>query len=908
MAQTAANSSSRRPSSERPPAWHTLPTEEVASRLQVDPQRGLDPESAERRLREHGPNELVEPARTGPLRMLLRQFTDFMILVLISAAIVAALIGEPVDALAILAIVILNAVIGFVQQWRAERALQALRQLAAPLARVRRGGVIVDIPARELVPGDVVLLESGQAVPADLRLIEAVRLQAQESALTGESEPVDKSVEPLADPSLGIGDRRNSVFKGTYITDGRGVGLVVATGMNTQLGTIAQLMSAQHEVQTPLQRRLAAFGRRLAVIILFVSAITFVLGLSRGEPPLVMFLTAISLGVAAIPEALPAVLTVALALGARRMVRRNALVRSLPAVEALGSVTYICADKTGTLTEGHMRLAKLFVDEREAAEIERSATWQLLGPALALCNDVKPAGNGTATGDPTEIALYETARAAGYVKEELIKTHPRKGELPFSSERKRMTTLHEWRRGTAIENETPQVIAFVKGAPEVVLPLCSGMIVNGQRAPLDRKRLEGVAEALAASGYRVIAIAAKRLTEMPDTIDEEHLERNLDLLCLAALHDPPRAEAKRAVATCFDAGIRPVMITGDHAATARAIATHLGILRAGDAVMTGTELAALSAADLESRVRAIAVYARVSPAQKLNIVKALQQQGETVAMTGDGVNDGPALKRADIGIAMGRTGTDVAREASDLVLLDDNFATIVAAIEEGRRIYDNIRKFIGFAMAANSAEVLTIFVAPLIALPLPLLPIHILWINLVTDGLPGLALANEPAEPDIMRRRPRRRDESIFAGGLSVRIVWVAILIGVLALLVHAWATRTNAPAAQTITFTVVTVAQMALVLAARSQSQSLLTLGLRSNLPLTGAVLLTLALQIAVIYLPAVNGIFRTRPLTLAELGVCTGAAVMVFAAVEAEKYIVRREWISPRRTDDGSFKAGTS
>jgi Ca2+-transporting ATPase len=822
-----------------------------------------------------------------------------MIVVLIAAAIVAALIGEAIDALAILAIVVLNAIIGFTQQWRAERALRALRQLAAPSARVLRGGVIIDVPARELVPGDVVLLEAGQAVPADLRLIEAVRLQAQEAALTGESEPVEKSVEPLAYPALGVGDRRNCVFKGTYITDGRGVGIVVATGMNTQLGAIAQLMSAEEEVQTPLQRRLAAFGRRLAIVILFVSAIVFILGLLRGEPALVMFLTAVSLAVAAIPEALPAVVTIALALGAHRMVRRQALVRSLPAVEALGSVTYICADKTGTLTEGRMRLARLFVDgrEHEAAHVGQSETWQLLGPALALCNDVQPAGDGTAKGDPTEIALYEAARAAGYAKEELSRTYPLIGELPFSSERKRMMTVHGWPPRKAIGHETPAAVVFVKGAPEVVLPLCSGMIVNGERVPLDGPGVSARAETLAASGYRVIAVAAKRLAARPEAAGEEQLERDLDLLCLAALHDPPRAEAQTAIDTCFAAGIRPVMITGDHAATARAIASRLGILRPGDVVMTGQELTALSPAELEARVRAIAVYARVSPAQKLKIIKALQRQGETVAMTGDGVNDGPALKRADVGIAMGRTGTDVAREASDLVLLDDNFATIVAAVEEGRRIYDNIRKFVGFAMAANSAEVLTVFAAPLAGLPLPLLPIHILWINLVTDGLPGLALANEPAEPDIMRRRPRRPDEGIFAGGLSVRIVWVGTLIGVLALLVHGWVTRTNAPAAQTATFTVVTFAQMALVLAARSDSQSLFTLGLRSNLALTGAVLLTLALQIAVVYLAPLHHVFRTHPLSPTELGLCTAVAVVVFAAVESGKWLVRRGWIVPPR-----------
>jgi Ca2+-transporting ATPase len=868
--------------------WHTVEAREVCSHFACDPEHGLTEEEAQLRLRRGGANELQEGVRRSLPRILVSQFSDFMILVLLLAALISGLIGDPQDAIVILVIVLLNAVIGALQEYRAERAVAALRLVLAATARVVRNGVTRTIPARELVTGDLVLLEAGNVVPADLRLTESMRLQTGEAALTGESLAVDKSEAALADARLPLGERSNMVWKGTQVTSGRGRGVVVATGMATEIGHIAALLRAQTGVKTPLQVRLARFGRQLALAILAICAIIFAAGVLRGESVMLMLLTAISLAVAAIPEALPAVVTISLAFGARKMSTHNALVRRLPAVETLGSVTYICTDKTGTLTQNQMTLETLLVDRRRVAmataegELSETLHWRL-GQALALSNDVHEE-NGTLTGDPTEIAFYNGARELGIVKAELEEAQPRLAEIPFDSAHKCMVTLHE---------ESDGAIAFLKGAPEAVLALCGSQLTTGGLVSLESKELETEAEHLAAEGHRVLALACRELPEGFGGDLEELLQGEFIFLALAGLIDPPRPEAAAAVAACRSAGIVPVMITGDHPGTARAIATRLGIERVDAQVVTGRELDELSDEVFAQRVKEVRVYARVTPEQKIRIVKALQANGEFVAMTGDGVNDAPALKRAAIGVAMGQKGTDVAREASDLVLLDDNFATIVEAVREGRRIFDNIRKFVKYTMTSNAGEIWTLFLAPFLGLPIPLLPIHILWINLVTDGLPGLALAAEPAERGVMRRPPRPPNESIFAHGMGAHMIWVGLLIGGLSILGQSWAYTGGHEHWQTVVFTVLTLAQLFHVLAIRSERESLFSIGILSNRLLLEAVLLTVVLQLAVIYLPFLNPLFRTQPLTGPELAVCFLLASLVLVAVEIEKMLIRAGWL---------------
>jgi Ca2+-transporting ATPase len=857
----------------------------AADMLGANLERGLTAAEAVRRLARHGPNAIREAPARGPLRLFLDQFADFMILILIAAALLSGIIGDAKDTITIAVIVLLNAVVGFVQELRAARAVAALRQLAAPAGILLRDGRRQALPAAEIVPGDIVLLEAGGAVPADLRLFEAAELRLGEAPLTGESMPIDKTVGSVEDAVLPVADRKCMAFKGTTVLHGRGRGIVVATGMATELGRIATLLERTPQAQTPLQRRLAAFGRQLGLGALAICAIVFATGLLRGEPTLLMLLTALSLAVAAIPEALPAVVTVLLALGARRMAARRALVRRLPAVETLGSVTYICTDKTGTLTLNEMRVGEI----RLACALDRPCLpADAAGPqairlfqAIALCNDAVEGEQLAAMGDPTEIALRTAAGESGLDLHALDAAHPRVMELPFDSERKRMTTVHA---------SGGSFIAFAKGAPESILDGCAAMATEGGTRGLDRTSVQAAIQEMADNGLRVLAVAWRPWAALPAAADPMSLERELVLLGLVGLIDPPRPEALQAVAVCKAAGIVPVMITGDHPATARAIARRLGIIAEGDEVLTGRELSRLSGEALKDRVLKTRVYARVDPAQKISIVEALQASGQFVAMTGDGVNDAPALARADIGIAMGRSGTDVAREAASLVLLDDNFATIVAAVREGRRIFDNIRKFVRYAVTCNSAEIWTIFLAPFLGLPVPLLPIQILWINLVTDGLPGLALAAEPAERGVMGRSPRRPGESIFAHGMWQHMVWVGLAMAGLSLLTQAYAVHSGWAHWRTMVFTVLTLSQMSHVLAIRSERESLLTQGLLSNRPLLGAVVLTILLQMATIYVPALNAVFDTEPLSPAELTACFAIALLVLPLVEAEKWLIRR------------------
>jgi Ca2+-transporting ATPase len=849
-----------------PPAWHALAAGDALGRLQSGP-AGLTSTEAAARLADDGPNALPEAKRHGLLFLFARQFADFMIGVLVVAALVAFVIGEGIEAAAILAIVVLNALLGFVQEWRAEQAMEALRSMAAPRAQVVRGGARLDVPAADLVRGDIVSLEAGARVPADVRLIQSAAFRVDEAALTGESVPVDKDAAIAVDADAVLADRRTMAHSGTNVTGGRALGLVVATGRDTQLGTIARLVEQAGETRTPLQERLARFGRRLALAVLAICAVIFAAGLARGEPAALMFLTSVSLAVAAIPEALPAVVSIALAFGARRMSHANALVRRLPCVESLGSVTVICSDKTGTLTQNRLQLARF--------EAVSPATRERALHVLALNNDASRGPDGW-VGDPTEIALVDHVDEGGVDVDALRDALPRIAELPFDSDRKRMTTVHE---------RAHDVLVTVKGAPEAVLPLCT----EGDAEEWHRR-----ADRLAAEGLRVLALAA-RTADPHEPI--EHVDRELHLLGLVGLIDPPRPEAPAAVAECVAAGIAPVMITGDHPATALAIARALGLAGDQDSVITGRELERLDDDELAARLARARVFARVDPAQKIRIVEALQARGECVAMTGDGVNDAPALKRSDIGVAMGRGGTDVAREAADLVLLDDNFATIVGAVREGRRIYDNIRKFVRFVMAGNAGEIWTIFLAPFLGLPIPLTPIQILWVNFITDGLPGLALASEPAEPDVMRRPPRPRGESVFAHGIWQHIVWAGLLIGGVSLAACAWAID-HGEHPQTMTFTVLTFAQLAHVLAIRSETESLFRLGLGTNRFLLGTIAVSVAMHLAIIYVPGLQVVFGTEPLAPQALLLATALSLVVIVGVEIEKWATRRGWLYDLRT----------
>jgi len=848
---------------------------------------GLTSAEAQARLKKYGRNELVESPPPSPLFIFLEQFKDTMILVLLLAAIVSGLIGEFKDAFFILAIVILNALLSSSQQIRAEAAVAALKKLAAPLATVIRDGKPQKLPSREIVPGDLILLEAGSLIQADARLIETFNLKIDESSLTGESVAVEKDSQPLNLENVPLADQKNMAFMGCAVIYGRGKALVVATGMNTELGKIAKMIGAEPPQLTPLQKRFEELGRWLAGLALTICVLIFAAGILRGEPLINMFLTAVSLAVAAIPEGLPAVITIALSLGAYRMVKRNAIIRKLPAVETLGSVTVICSDKTGTLTQNKMVVRQVYNEDRilqitgegyqprgefilydHPLDLDREPDLRLQLLAGLLCND-SHLGGEKIIGDPTEGALVVLAAKAGLDKSEMEKLYPRVNEIPFDSSRKMMTTIHG--------NPSGGYLCFSKGALGVILDLCE--------VP-EKDKIVRTAENLARSGMRILGIAYKR---SPDPKTEE---RNFNFLGFAAMSDPPRPEVKYAVELCRQAHIKPIMITGDHKLTALAIARELNIARHEEEVLEGAELQKLSDAEFKNLVPKIKVYARTSPEQKLKIIEALKAYDEIVAMTGDGVNDAPALKKADIGVAMGITGTDVSREASDMVLMDDNFRTIVSAIEEGRGIYDNIKKFIRYMLSTNAGEVFTMFFSILLRAPLPLLPIQILWINLVTDGLPALALSVEPIEAGIMQRPPRPPKEKITAGGLIQSMLGIGLLMGVGSMVLFYWGMQNGGIVkARTLAFTVLALFQMAHVLNCRSLDKSLFKIGLLSNPYLLLAILLTIIMQMAVVYIPALQEIFKTTALSFTELAVISAVALTPILMVELRKrFILRR------------------
>jgi P-type Ca2+ transporter type 2C len=852
--------------------WHRLSIVEIFELLGTT-QKGLSTGIAEEKLLQVGPNELQEGKKKSIIGMLLVQFKDVMILILLAAAIISGIIGDLTDTIVILVIVLLNAILGFIQEYRAEKAMQALKQMAVTQANVIRDGRTTSVPATVLVPGDIVLLEAGSAVPADIRIIESVNLKIEEAALTGESHAVDKITHALEADDLPLGDKKNMAFKGTFATYGRGTAVVVATGMQTELGRIAKMLQ-ENETLTPLQQRMASFGKKLSVLVLFLCVLFFVAGWLRGEDVIKMVMTSISLAVAAIPEALPAVITISLALAAKRMIRYNSLIRKLPAVETLGSVTYICTDKTGTLTKNKMHVEELLVngqryERKDLLSFGQQEYGKLMLQAFALNNDAVRDADNNIKGDGTEIALLEVAI------EQHVETDgwPRFAEIAFDADRKLMTTFHK---------HDDKIIAFTKGAPDILLKRC----VN-----VDVQFMQNQVDVMAANGLRVLGFAYRYWDVLPETPESETHEAGLQFLGLTGMIDPPREEVFEAVSQCKTAGIVPVMITGDHPLTAKTIAQRIGILVGEqDLVITGQELAAMDSDSFLAKAEKIKVYARVSPEQKLQIVKALQQKGHYVAMTGDGVNDAPSLKRANIGIAMGITGTDVSKEAAHMILMDDNFSTIVRAVKEGRRIYDNILKFIKYLMTTNSGELWTLLLGPMIGLPVALLPIHILWINLVSDGLPAISLSFEKAEKDIMNRPPRPPQQSVFANGRGLHMIWVGMLMAGITLSLQGWAIR-NGLHWQTIVFNVLCLCQMGHVLAIRSETRSPFGAGIFSNKPLIVAVLIAFLLQFMITYIPFFQPIFKTEALTLKEFLLVGAASSLVFFAVELEKLVFRKK-----------------
>ena len=877
--------------------WYQLEAAVVAQQVNSHLENGLTTEAAHQRLLRDGTNELVTTEGKSPWQLLWEQISAPLVVMLIVAAIVSGIVGALRDAIAILTIVIFNAVLGFRQERQAEQALAALKKLAVPTVRVRRNGQVQECSMASVVRGDLVLLEAGNVVPADGRLVETVNLQVQEAGLTGESAPIDKQATAVFDQEQPLGDRCNMVYRSTTITRGRGAFVVTETGMGTEIGHIARMLQSVEAEATPLQKRLAQLGKALGAGAIAISLVIAAMGLLQGESLRQMLLTAVSVAVAAVPEGLPAVVTIALALGAERMLKRHALIRHLPAVETLGSVTTICSDKTGTLTENRMAVTILEVAGQQIELSEDVAignqAMNLLLLSGALCNDAS-LDNNQAIGDPTETALVTAAAQMGLPKRKLDQLWPRIDEVPFDSERKRMTTCHQceqplpealqqiWQQSVPADTN---VVVFSKGALHSMMTTVDQVWSDNQIQVLTdelSQRILLAHDRLANQGLRVLGLAFRPLSARPDSLEEQ-----LVFLGMMGLMDPARPEVKEAIGLCQTAGIQVVMITGDHPLTAQHIAQDLKI--ASDTLLTGQDLSNMPVEQLETAVTKTGVYARVTPEDKLRIVQALQRQGHIVAMTGDGVNDAPALKQADIGVAMGITGTDVAKEAADIVLQDDNFASIVAAVREGRVIYENIRKFIKYTSAGNVGQLWLLLLAPFLGMPIPLVPIQILWINLIADGLLALALSFEPAGRRVMERPPHRPNESVFGRGMGVDILWIGVLLGVVLLLVANGYWRNNDPSWQTMVFTTLAFSRIALSEAVRSSSDSLFQIGILSNIKLLGAVLLTFSLQLIVIYVPVCQILFSTVALSGQQIAIAILLGTISFWAVELKKAITK-------------------
>jgi Ca2+-transporting ATPase len=885
-----------------PQAFYQLQVDEVLKALRTS-LKGLSAEEAQRRLKEYGPNELVREKKKSSLALFLSQFTNFLVVIIIIAGLISAYLGDYVESIAILAIVLMAGVLGFVQEYRAEKALEALKALSAPTARVIRDGKEVVVQARDIVPGDTVSLYAGDKVPADGRLIEAINLRVDEAILTGESVPVEKKTEPIPQENVPISERYNLVFSGTVVVNGRGLMVVTATGMNTEFGKIAHMLGEVKERKTPLQANLDRTSKLIGTFALILCALISGVGIARGYDVLEMFVWGVALAVAIIPEALPAVVTISLALGIRRMVKRQALIRKLHAVETLGCVTYICSDKTGTLTKNEMTVQKVWVI-RNLIEVsgvgydpkgdfkldgkpfpKDEAHLQMLIKAAVLCNDSElfyseEDKRWKIKGDPTEGALVVLAKKAGLDKKELESLHPRIDEIPFDSERKMMTTVH------SLDDE--KLLICSKGAPEVILNKCAHILYDGRIQELTQaERLEVLeaAQSMAKSALRVIGVAYCIVAK--SSYSASSAESELIFLGLLGLIDPPRDEAKPAIQTCKTAGIKPVMITGDHKITAEAVARELGILTHGE-VISGAELEAMSDEELEKRVERIEVYARVNPESKLRIVKALQKRGHVVAMTGDGVNDAPALKQADIGVAMGITGTEVAKEASDMVLLDDNFATIVAAVEEGRTIYANIRKYLVYLLTGNTGTVVGLTSALVAGLPVPLSAVQILFINLLMDGAPAVALSVEPPEPEVMKKPPRDPKESIFNRYALTFIPLMGLWIGLCALFLFIYQLKTaNLAKAMTVFFAGIICMRLANALNCRSEEASLFKLGLFTNKWLILALISSLTFMLLAMYVPFLSKVFNTVPLSFTDWLMACASALSVIILDEIHKLL---------------------
>jgi P-type Ca2+ transporter type 2C len=859
--------------------WFTKSGADVIDELNTDQVTGLSNSEVDKRFLKYGANKFQEQKKASLFMLFVEQIKSPLIYILIAAALISLVVKEYSDAAIITIVILLNAIIGIIQEAKAEKALEELKKMTTPKAIVKRDGVIREIPSEELVPGDVVVIDAGRFIPADLRLIETANLKIEESSLTGESVAVDKEANWCAEGKIPIADQRNMAFMSTLSTYGRGIGIVVATGMETEIGKIAGMLEKQEQEQTPLQKSLAGLGKILGIGAIVISLVIFLIGFLQGRDILEMFLIGVSLAVAAIPEGLPAIVTIVLAIGVQRMIKRQAVVRKLPAVETLGAVSIICSDKTGTLTQNKMTVTNVYVNGVYVplSTIDAKQTNEkLFFEAMALCNDAVFTPEEQ-SGDPTEIALVAAAQQVGLEKQELDQSYERVFEIPFDSERKMMTTVHKKENGYFV---------MVKGALESILPLTSSLMKNGENIGFTAAESENVrahANRMSEGALRVLAIAYKEVTSTDD-FTQKQLERDLVFLGLTGMIDPPRDEVKSSIAQCKGAGIRTVMITGDHQKTAFAIAKELGIAQHEDESISGFELDNLQETELNEKVKTINVYARVSPEHKVKIVKALKEGGEIVSMTGDGVNDAPSLQQADVGVAMGMGGTDVAKGAADIVLTDDNFATIVAAVEEGRNIYQNIKKSILFLLSCNLGEILTLLVAILLGWPAPLLAIHILWINLITDTLPAISLGMDPDDDEVMKEKPRSVKESIFAHGGGTFTLLNGILIGLLTLTAFIIGLDINVESetifsinfrdvsadalihAQTMAFVTLAVSQLFHSLNLRSTSQSIFHVGFFTNKYLLGSILLGIIIQLIMINTPLLNKIFKINILTLKE------------------------------------------